>query len=154
MNPILRSAKPSDLSTLNQFQQRLVNHERPFDPGIPREGEVKYYDIEELIEADNTNLLVVESENRIIGCGFGQIKKNLLWATNKDYGYVGLMFVDEGFRKQNIGKLIVEALIDWFKEKNISDIRIKVYKNNAVAVEAYKSYGFNDFVLELQYKPE
>ncbi len=151
MNPILRSANLSDLNTLKNFQKRLVIHERPFDPGIPKKEEVEYYDIRELIEANNVNFLVIEIDNKIIGCGFGQIRKNDDWAANKIFGYIGLMFVDDKFRGQKIGKLIVDELVKWFKEKNVFDIRLKVYEKNISAVNAYKKYGFEHFVLEMRY---
>lgn len=151
MNPILRRAKLSDLDTLKNFQQQLVMHERPFDSGIPKKGKVEYYDIKKLIKSNNVNFLVVEMGNEIIGCGFGQIRKNDEWNVNKKYGYIGLMFIKKEFRNQRVGKIIVDALIRWFKAKNIFDIRLKVYEKNVNAVNAYKKYGFRCFIHEMQY---
>lgn len=155
MNPIIRPAQLSDLGALKNFQQQLVKHERPFDSGIPKKGVVEYYDIEALIKSRNANFLVAEIDNKTVGCAFGQIRDNDAdWALNKKYGYIGLMFVDEKFRKLRIGKLIIDSIIQWFNEKNISDIRLKVYEKNVGAVNAYRKYGFKDFVLELQYSPD
>ncbi len=153
MSLILRLAKLSDLNILNNFQQQLVNHEKPFDSGIPTKGAIEYYNINELIKDDNSYFLVAEIDSKLVGCAFGQIRKNIDWAVNKQYGYIGLMFVDEKHRRQKIGKLIVNAIIQWFKTKQISDIRLKVYEKNVSAVNEYRKYGFKDFILELQYSP-
>ena len=126
MNPIVRSAQISDLEALKKFQQQLVIHERPFDHGIPKKGEVEYYNLKVLLEADAVNFLVAEVENSIVGCGFGQIRKNDPWSVNQYFGYIGLMYVDKRFRNQKVGRLLVNALIKWFKEKNVFDIRLKV----------------------------
>ncbi len=61
------------------------------------------------------------------------------------------MFVMEKFRKQKIGKLILNSIIKWFKEKGISSIKLSVYKGNANAVETYRRCGFKDFILEMKY---
>ncbi len=153
MNPLLRPAKVSDTNALKNFQQKLVIHERPFDSEIPGKGNVEYYDIKKLIKSDNANFLVVEIGNKIVGCGFGQIRKSDDWAVNEKYGYIGLVFVDKKYRRQNIGKLIIDALIKWFIERNISDIRLKVYEKNFIAVSAYRKYGFKNFILEMRYDP-
>jgi len=154
MEPKLRQAVPSDLATLKDFQQRLVIHERPFDPGIPRKGDVEYYDIMQLIEADDIHFLVIELGEDVIGCGFGQIRKNLEWARDTYFGYIGLMFVREEFRGRGVGKFIVEGLIHWFSERKIHHIITQAYTDNINAVEAYKRYGFRDFVLHLKYDPD
>lgn len=43
---MIRAAKSADLDILCDFQQELVDAERPFDPTI-KEGKVIYYDIAE-----------------------------------------------------------------------------------------------------------
>lgn len=147
---LLRHATLSDLSSLKQFQQRLVIYERPFDSTIPKKGEVTYYDIRELIESDKAQFLVAEADHKIVGCGFGQIRKDAYWSVNKQVGYIGLMFVDEQWRNQGIGRLVISALLSWFKENNIFDVRLKVYEENHDAVKAYKKCGFKDYVKEMR----
>jgi len=154
MEPKLRQAVPSDLSSLEHLQQQLVAHERQFDSGIPVEGEVDYYDIMGLIEADDIHFLVVELEDEVMGCGFGQIRKNLEWAVDEYYGHIGLMIVREGFRKQGIGRIIVDRLVAWFRDRDISLIMIQAYSGNVDAIEAYRTYGFRDFELKLRYDPD
>jgi GNAT superfamily N-acetyltransferase len=147
---MIRKAQLSDLSTLQFFQDKLVVHERPFDPTIPKEGRVEYYDLKKLIESENVLFLVAEVNNEIVGCCFGEIRKNDDIFTTKFYGYIGLMFVKKENRREGIGNLIINSLLEWFKQKKIYDIRLKVYAENSDAVKAYKKYGFQDFVLELR----
>ena len=93
----------------------------------------------------------LDVEKEVAGCGFGQVKENFHWAVNKHYGYIGLMYVDERFRGNRIGGMIIEALADWFKGIGISDIRVQVYDENVNAVEAYRKYGFKDYFKTMQY---
>lgn len=150
----IRPAVLTDLEVLESFQQKLVHHERPFDSGIPQEGIVEYYDVKTLILADDVLFLVAEVDGRIVGCGNGQIRKNLKWAVNEYIGYVGLMYVEERYRRQGIARRIVESIVDWFHERDIQHITLQVYKDNTSAVDAYRCFGFRDFVLQMRYNPE
>ncbi len=143
----IRPAKSKDIQTIEKFQQKLVNCERPFDDGIPKE--VIYYDINELYEDDDTILLVIETD-KVIGCGFAQVRFNT--ERNEDYGYLGLMFVEEEYRGQGIAKKLLTNLTDHLKNKNIKDIRLKVYSENKQAIKAYEKFGFKSLFYEMQLK--
>lgn len=151
MNLLIREAELKDLKELNELQQCLVKFERPFDDGIPAEGDVNYYDITGLINDDFTYFIVAELEGKIIGCGFAQIRDNLNWAIEKKSGYIGLMVVREEYRRNNTGKLIVENLTGWLMKKNISHIILETYSCNESAISAYKKYGFKEFVLQMKF---
>ena len=150
MEVTLRQARESDIPLLKLFQKKLVDSERPFDPTIPREGEIEYYSLKELLESKEVNFLVVEAEKKIVGCGFGEIRKNVEWARSKRIGYIGLMFVEEEFRGNKIGKMLVDRLCEWFKEKKVGDIRLKVLKKNIKAISLYQRAGFEEFIVEMR----
>lgn len=145
----IRKAKLSDIDVLSYFQDQLVDAERPFDDKI-RKGKVEYYDLRKMIESEKVNFLLVESDNKIIGCGFGEIRKNDNWYTNEHIGYIGLVFVDKNHRNKGLSGMIIKTLLDWFKEKKIVDIRLKVYEKNIAALNAYKKYGFEGFMVEMK----
>ena len=146
-----RTALISDVPALKRIQQRLVSYERPFDRGIPRKGKVIYYNIKKLVRARNTYFLVAASKNNIIACAFGQVRKNAAWAVNKTYGHIGLVFVDEKFRRKGISRCMIGQLVKWFEKKKVRDIRLEVYGKNIPAVKAYREYGFRDFVIQMRY---
>lgn len=151
MNINIREAELRDIDQLNDLQQSLVKFERPFDDGIPIEGDVIYYDISGLIKDINTFFIVAEAEDKIIGCGFAQIRDNLIWAVEKKLGYIGLIVIKEEYRRNNTGKLIVDELTGWLRKKNISHIILEVYSKNEKAIKAYKNYGFKEFVIQMKY---
>ena len=69
----IRRAKTADLPKLAEFLQFLVDAERPFDPTL-KEGEIFYYNIEEFISDEKTELLVLDYKQQIMGCGYAQIR--------------------------------------------------------------------------------
>jgi GNAT superfamily N-acetyltransferase len=151
MTSSVRQATSEDAPSIKELQALLIGYERHYDDSIPKQ-DAQYYDIDTLINDPNTNLLVVESENQIIGCGFGRIESAAYCSFTKNSGMIGLMVVKKEFRRQQIGKLIMENLLNWFKEKGITDIRLKVHEGNLNAVEAYTKYGFKPFLKEMKYE--
>jgi ribosomal protein S18 acetylase RimI-like enzyme len=143
----LRQATKTDLDILEHFQQESANHVKPFDPTIKQEGKIEYYNIPELIDSKNINLIIVENEdNKVVACGYGEIKDSPKFMKETKFGYIGFMFVLEEFRSQGIGKLILDEIFKWFKENNIKEITLKVYSENINAIKRYEKYGFKHLV--------
>ena len=146
----VRQASIEDLKAVEHLQQQLVSYERPFDNTIPKTGEVYYYDLKKLLRSKQAKVMVVEAEGKVVGCGFGEIQKDVQWSINKNVGYIGLMYVEQNARGKGVGKMIITALLDWLKEKNMKDVRLRLYNENEDAHRAYRSYGFQDFIMEMR----
>ena len=68
-----REANLNDLAVLLEFEQGVINFERPFDPTL-KEGKISYYDIEAMITADAVFVVVAVSDDVVIGSGYAQIE--------------------------------------------------------------------------------
>ena len=145
----IRKASHSDIETLKAFQRKLVEFERPFDPTI-KKGDVEYYNIKNKLNSDKVRFLIAEADGKPVGCGLGEIMKNVKWSVHKYKGYIGLMFVEEDFRGKGISKMIIEDIIKWFKENKIKDARLLVYAENKGAVRAYEKAGFKHLMDEMK----
>ena len=52
------------------------------------------------------------------------------------------MWIDPSQRKQGIGSLLVDAVIQWAEEQNFHEIRLDVADDNHPAIALYQSKGF------------
>ena len=148
-NAITRQAQLSDLPLLAEFLQMLVNAERPFDVTL-QEGDLIYYDLKELIERDDSELLVLEKEGRIVGCGYAQIRAAKTYLTYKEYAHLGFMFVLPAYRGQGLNQRLIEALTAWVRSKGVKEVRLEVYTQNTAAVRAYEKAGFKAILTEMR----
>ncbi len=57
-------------------------------------------------------------------------------------GEIATLFVDENFRKQGIGRYLLEQHLQWFSERGIDSICVEVLYDNDAAIDLYKSVGF------------
>ena len=147
---VTRSATLEDLDTLLKFEQALIEAERPFDPTI-RKGHIHYYDIRELIEsADSEVVVVVDDSDQILASGYALIKKARQYLDHEYYTYLGFMYTLPDFRGQGLNRMVIAALRKWSDSKGISEIRLTVYNGNAAAVKAYEKVGFQKHIVEMR----
>jgi len=153
MTPILRIANLDDLPILLEFEQRLIKAERPMDPSI-KDGDISYYDISEMIKATNSEVFVVELDDEIVASGYAKIMDDHPYLKHAKQGYLGFMFVPEEHRGKGLNKLILNALIDWCKTRNVFEIRLDVYNVNKTAIKAYKKSGFKNYLINMRFDIE
>lgn len=149
---ILREATPQDLPVLLEFEQGVIDSERPFDKTLA-DRQIHYYDLNFLMTSDDACLIVAEENNQVVASGYALIKqpaKNIYDFTQ--YAYLGFMFVKPEHRGKGINQKIVDKLISWAKTKNLSEIRLEVYDQNEPAVKAYEKAGFEPLMLTMRLK--
>lgn len=149
---ILREATREDLDVLLAFEQGVVEAERPYNVTLRKE-KIHYYDLESLMNSQEATLVVAEKDHEIIASGYALIKQpEKDYSTFKDYAYLGFMFVKPEHRGKGVNQLIVDELIQWSRNKGISEIRLDVYDQNESAVKAYEKAGFEPLFLTMRLK--
>jgi ribosomal protein S18 acetylase RimI-like enzyme len=145
---IISEANQTDMDTLLEFEQAVINTERPFDPTI--KSETTYYDLNAMLDNDNVKLLVAEWNNKIIGCGYARIEKSKQFRKHSHHAYLGFMFVLPEFRGKTVNTRIMESLKEWAKNKGAAELRLEVYFDNINAIKAYEKFGFSKQSIEMR----
>lgn len=144
-----RPSTLADLDTLLQFEQALIDAERPMDPTI-KSGDVRYYDLEGLISAPNVEIVVAENGSEIVGCGYARIEDSKPYLKHRQHAYLGFMYVVPEHRGKGVNGKIIETLEQWSIEQGITVMLLEVYTNNPAAVKAYEKVGFAPNILEMK----
>lgn len=145
----VRTATPADLERLFQFEQGIIDAERPFDDSIAS-GKVLYYNIEEFISAPHVEIVVAESDGEVIGCGYARIEKSKPFFRHQRHGYMGFMYVVAEYRGKGVNKMIMDALKSWVKSQGVYELRLQVYNDNLSAIQAYEKIGFKRNMIEMR----
>lgn len=145
----IRKALESEIEILLRFEEGIISAERPFDNSL-KEGEIHYYDLIELIHSDNAEVLVAIVNDEIVGCGYAKIKNSKPYQKFLEYAYLGFMFVKPNFRGIGINGMIINVLIEWAKNKKLTEVRLEVYNDNEVALKSYFKAGFKPNLLEMR----
>ena len=148
---IIRKAKIEELETLLEFEQGIVTAERPMNPCL-KEGEIHYYDLAKLVESDFSDVFVAEIDGKLVASGYALEKQAKVYEKHEKYAYLGFMYVKPEFRGKGVNQKILDALLDWAKERNLTEIRLEVFTENSSAIKAYQKAGFESLLLEMRMK--
>ena len=147
----IRKANLKDLATLKQFEQAVIAYERSFALNL-KEDPITYYNIENLIESDDAQLIVAIIDQSLVGCGYALIKDAVVYKKPDQYAYLGFMYVSPEHRGKGVNAMVIQHLITWSTSKNITEIQLDVYADNASALNAYKKVGFKPDLLKMRLK--
>lgn len=145
----IRDATEEDLPVLLQFEQGVIDAERPFDATI-RPDHVHYYDLRELLSSDQARVVVAVTGDKIVSSGFAMIKTARPYLDHDTYAYLGFMYTDPGYRGLGLNAKIIDALRAWANAKGQREIRLTVYDRNDPAIRAYEKYGFKKHIIEMR----
>ena len=144
-----RVATVKDLPILLQFEQGIIEAERPFDPTL-KPDPISYYDLKELILSDKVEVIVAVNKTEIIASGYAKILQGQPYHKHNDYAYLGFMFVKPEFRGKGIIQGIIEELKKWANKNSLTEIRLEVYDDNDSAIKAYEKSNFKKHMIEMR----
>lgn len=147
---IIRTAIIEDLPILLDFEQKIIEAERPMDPTLIQDKKISYYSVKDYILSDHTEVVVAEIEGEIVGSGYGQIRDRKNFFKQKQLGYIGFMYVKDEHRGKGVSQEIIKYLYNWFASKNLEEIRLTVYDQNPRAIRAYEKVGFKKHLIEMR----
>jgi ribosomal protein S18 acetylase RimI-like enzyme len=145
----IRKATKADLPKLLEFEQGVIASERPYDKQL-KDDPISYYDLEKLIESDNSEVLVAELNGHLIASGYALIRDSKPCLKSPKQTYLGFMFVEPNYRGQAVNQLIVDGLIEWSRSQNIYEIILDVYADNLAAIRAYHKAGFEKNLVQMR----
>jgi len=145
----LRPAQKFDLPILYEFEQGIVEAERPYDETL-KEGHLNYYDLAAMIQSDSTFVVVAVIDGEIVGSAYADIREAKPYLRFPTYIYLGFMFVKPAHRGKGVNKQIIDEIKIWAKAQNISELRLDVYDENHAAVRAYEKAGFKKQLVNMR----
>lgn len=145
---IIREATLDDLPSLHEFEQGVIEAERPFDAGL-KHGPVNYYDLPRLITSPDIRLAVAEIDGKLVGCGYARIEDAKPYLQYDRQSYLGFMYVRPDFRGRGINQLILDDLYRWTLSRGVTEVRLEVYPTNAAAIRAYEKAGFSPYIIQM-----
>ncbi len=129
-----------------EFEQGVIAAERPFDNTLLPDP-ITYYDIASLIESSKSEVIVAVFNQEIIGSAYIKIEVAKPYEKHTHYGYLGFMYVKSDYRGSGINQKIIDFLIHWAQQKNLTELRLDVYHNNTPALKAYGKAGFEKHMI-------
>ena len=124
------------LSKLNKYES---NHDSVLN------GEFKFSEIHKRSLQNDYVYIAMAIEDKPVGYVFSYLKTGKGKVHTTNVVEVEALFVEDGYRKQGIGKALINSVDDWAKD-NFDDYVIELHaiNNNSNSMNFYKHLGFNE----------
>ncbi len=95
--------------------------------------------------------IVVAAENdRIIGFANGSLGMGSPVFEDRRHGTINDLYVEESHRRRGIGTLLVNDLMNWFREEGVSRAQTGFYLGNPLAKAFWSKLGFKSVMSRVE----
>jgi len=133
---IVRTAWAGDIDHLTGLLEALfaIEQDFVFDASRQRQG------LAMMLDNPQGCLLVAEEDGQVVGMCSGQ-----LLVSTAEGGFSLLVedvVVDEKWRGRGVGRLLMEAVSDWARDRNVRRLQLLADRNNSPALAFYRRLGW------------
>ncbi|MDO8554558.1 MAG: GNAT family N-acetyltransferase [Candidatus Micrarchaeota archaeon] len=168
MRVTFREATTKDVPVLFKLAQELMIHNRILNKAdktrykllklVPNIKKLWVRWVTKQITSSNGSVIVAEiknlkkSKNEIVGYALIYIQDNVKVYSIRKTGYIGDLYITQGYRNKGIATKFKELAFGWFKKKKMKYASIAVHSKNIKAHSIYKKWGFFDYHTEMRRK--
>lgn len=152
---MIRPALASDAVAIGRLWEQLVACHRELDEKMPRataDGALRYgRTLSDRLEDSHTRVFVAERDGRVVGYVLGVVVDLLPDMFEQQAGgFLADIFVEPDCRRQGLGKALVGALTDWFRQQGLQYYEWHVPARNPDAVAFWHSMGGTPWQLRMR----
>lgn len=144
----IRHARNEDLARLVELWQVMMSAHEAMDRRIQlAPGALSAYRayLGHHLANRDARIVVAEAEGRVVGFALAIISSNLPIFLPAYYGYLSDLVVDPLMRRRGIGRMLVGALVEWLRGREITTIQLQHYDQNPTAAAFWRAMGFAPF---------
>lgn len=151
---IIRRAVLDDSEALGRLGALLMDVHYNFDrrrflaPGEDAAAGYARFLVSQLRDPDCA-VFVAELDGRIVGYCYAGVEP-LSWKELRDEaGFIHDLALDPSARRRGVGKALIDAAIEWFRERNQARVMLWTSPANDAARQLFEQSGFRPTMIEM-----
>lgn len=84
----------------------------------------------------------VTAEDEVVGLAMATLQRRPPVMLEEVYGFVDTLIVREDHRRQGLGRMLVQELLQWFREKGVRTVELSMAAKNQVGEKFWTQLGF------------
>lgn len=152
---VIRQARAADIEAVARLWQALVEHHRGLDDSLPELsplGMLRYARrLEDQLDNPMARVLVAEASGEILGYVLGVVVDLApeMFAQEPS-GFLADIYVAERWRRSGIGRALVQALAEWFRERGLRYYEWHAAARNSAALAFWRSAGGREVMVRMR----
>jgi ribosomal protein S18 acetylase RimI-like enzyme len=152
---IIRPVNKGDADALGEMWLDLVAYHQNLTPDLPgpaRGGEHRYVRrILERLDDPYTCALVAEVDGQVVGFILGMVIDLMPDIFDqRPSGFLADIYVEPQARRHGVGRSLVNALVDWFRQCGIHSFEWHVASDNPAGIAFWRSVGGRDVMIRMR----
>lgn len=153
-SPIVRSATPADLPEIGRLGALLVEEHYDFDPqrflapGPQTPADYASF-ISTQLDDPNKTVLVADDDGSVVGYAFGAVEGHDFLAFRGPAGVLHDLIVAADYRGRGVGRLLLNAALDFFKSRGVPRVVLSTAEQNGTAQRLFATMGFRRTMIEM-----
>ena len=150
----VRAAQRKDLEALGRLGAMLMRTHYAFDPhrfleaGEHAENGYAQF-LGSILDDPDGRVIVAEEEGAVVGYAYAALEP-LSWKELRGpAGFVHDVGVDENARRRGVAAMLMQASLDWLRERGAPRVVLWTAAQNAAARELFHGMGFRDTMIEM-----
>lgn len=148
--PTLRTARPDDLEAIvalteREFKAASMDARMEQMVGGTPWIDIKRDALEKELLQNPAGCFIAETEGRLIG----YVTTTILPVAAR--GIIANLAVDSTCRGLNLGRLLIQKALDFFRAKGLQQAKIETLETNQAGRHIYPSLGFREVVKQVHY---
>lgn len=141
---MIRKATVDDIPAISELYREQFREMAKLIPDFIKEGDQSIEFLEKTISNDDSDILVYENDDTVVGFILLQAKErpDFDFMIPGKYCYIMDIIVTESHRNKGFATALMNSAKDWAKEQSCNLINLDVLVNNHGAIKLYKKLGF------------
>jgi ribosomal protein S18 acetylase RimI-like enzyme len=93
-------------------------------------------------------LYACHSDHEMLGFAHGALRLTPDYLGSKKVGVITHVFVKKEIRKKGAGRMLIQALEQWFSEQKVDSVELQVLAQNKSAIKFWESSGYQKELLQ------
>ncbi len=151
----IRPARLNDAEPIGQLWVKLAKYHAALDPDLPRPAsngaQLYARRIANRIDDSYTHTLVAEHDGVVVGYALGVLIDFVPEMFEAERGgFLADIYVEEPYRRQGVGRALVDALMSWFREHGARYFELYVAERNADGRAFWEAVGGRSLMLRMR----
>ena len=142
----IREAREEELLKVGRLWGKFMAFNAEFNSSFrvkKKAPEIFSKEMIEKIRDSNCRLTVAEIDGELVGFCYSYISHKPKYFKLEKFGFVGDLFIEPEYRRQGVGRMLVNDTMEFFSRRKVRQIELLVAIKNTNTIKFWESLGFS-----------